>query len=1003
MAKKSDFAQKLLDDLRLRKEQMGLSQRSNQSHQLPIDAYAYTKQTYRGSRKTKANEIVSSRTGNLLMLNKSGKSQRSPYTRQVSNQIVPFGKDQSSDMSIALAFAFENGAKLKSADSIMGFLNQMKRRTTEFGMRERPSNLDRQLTSTTHCHTLSPLQINEISKGAMKLNQILRACSTGLNMDTIQFAKELLQGAIDLEESLKMLADLQKSSEYMITPQKKNRIILLEDDSDDDRSIVISEQKQLARPIFSFDKPSKHTQNMQQVGKATYMQRPITVTYSKEGRNSNVETVVPHKRSTSSSYGNDISERKNQTMSVQSNTEKGRIPNVIARLMGLEKLPEEADSGYMQKIEGNHTAKGSTKKTELKNKRTENLLPAKNQRVIEALKMPATRDQKVTFGADKGIEKASIKMDSHNHSSSQKNLVRMSQKDVQVNGRKQDYTNNQEQKGTVMGRTNDPVLNDMREQVHERPQVKSSLQDEKEIIRYTIQSEKKHSNLHIIKNEKKSWNNLGVQKSYILSKNGLQEEKHLREQPRDESMLLEMTPQGGKEMESANQLVNPQKKQLSIKQNTSFKKNPGENVAPMKLENSHYDNRDEVINEASTVTNEKVKETTNRNPGIISSPRDREFVRVKGRHGIKKLMDEKHVHKLASTNIKNTRKQKVDMRGKIDQVLTRRNGITKERKKQITSLQERHRAPDKFNVLKEERVTMSEESDAHVIRSSNESVAEPLDVKSQPQKEAEIASMLYSSGGRELQRLQESVALVSNDLHYEDVQLLEANLQDQALPVATDEGFKAGEVAEHIINGIHEDRMGISNHSQLQDHSISEISIQQPLTDSENCLKWILVMSQLFINTAESLFRLNIPLSVLQNGGPANQDEDIKLILDCGYEVMKRTGIRQELKVHTCSNISISTVYIRSLDDLVRKLNNDMEKLKFYGKNRTLHIDVEDYLPKMLEDDVYDKDPDIDCMWDLGWNDETLAFIEKYDVIRDTEKHILSILLDEITGELFAC
>ena len=51
----------------------------------------------------------------------------------------------------------------------------------------------------------------------------------------------------------------------------------------------------------------------------------------------------------------------------------------------------------------------------------------------------------------------------------------------------------------------------------------------------------------------------------------------------------------------------------------------------------------------------------------------------------------------------------------------------------------------------------------------------------------------------------------------------------------------------------------------------------------------------------------------------------------------------------------------------------------------------------MLEHDVYDRDPDMNCMWDLGWNDETVAFIEKYDVIRDTEKHILSVLLDEIT------
>lgn len=200
----------------------------------------------------------------------------------------------------------------------------------------------------------------------------------------------------------------------------------------------------------------------------------------------------------------------------------------------------------------------------------------------------------------------------------------------------------------------------------------------------------------------------------------------------------------------------------------------------------------------------------------------------------------------------------------------------------------------------------------------------------------------------------------------------------------------------HLSNiaGLDEERLCVNN-SNL---NISEKSIQQPLTESENCLKWILVMSQLFVNTAEALFKLNIPFNVLQGGGRENQDEGSKLILDCGYEVMKRKGIRQELKVHSYSRISMGSMNIISLDDLVRQLNEDMEKLKLYGRKKSCQADdVEDYQSKMLEHDVYDRDPDMNCMWDLGWNDETVAFIEKYDVIRDTEKHILSVLLDEIT------
>ncbi|KAJ1394268.1 DUF3741-associated sequence motif [Sesbania bispinosa] len=1011
MAKRSDFAQKLLDDLRLRKERMASSQRSNQSHShhLPIDAFAYTKQTYRGSRNTKVTEIVSSRTGGEML----NRRHRSVNNGDLSNQIIPY--QSSGNVSQALAFAFENGGKLRRADfsypnSIMGFLHQIKRGT----------NLDRQLASTSHYPTLSLVQINEISKGAQKLNHILRACSNGLNMDTssLQFAKELLQGAIDLEESLRMLVDLQKNSEFVITSQaqNKNRIRLLdeEEEDDDDRKMEISEQMQLARPNFSFDKPPRH---IQEVGKAISIQRPMT----KEARNSNnekksVKKQVSQKRSTSSS--SDISERQNQTTS---NQEKGRIPNVIAKLMGLDNLPEKVEIGGNQGMASKHTAKGSTKKNELKNKQTVNLIPmaTKNQKMVGvgALKMPESQNEELMFGAllqkasyevvvqnqngkplwrdPDGIkaltsfDKASTKMDRHNTNSAQKNLIRESQNDVQVIGRKQDHPNysSREQKGTVKVRTNDPLVNNMLaqlEQVHERSELKSSIQVEKEIKGSIIQPEKKHTNKHILNKEKNPRNHFGVQKPYILSKNGPQEEKHHREQQlqlREEQMLM-MRPQGGCDMTSKksskhpHQLINPQKK---LNQATVLKKNLGENVASMKLESSHYDDHDLVKDDTSNDTNEKVGEIMNSKSGQISSPRDQGVERAKGRHGVKTLKDEKHVHKLARKKIMNSRKQRVDMPG--------RNGaklISDKGKQQIPSLQEaRDRAPDKVKVLhgaEQERVNMFREADTCII-SSNEPIAATveLDVKSQPRKEAELPPTLHSSsGGGELQSQQE--------YHYQDVQSVAINLQDQSVPVAVNEGFKTGEIALRKTNEILEDRVDI-NHSQLQ-----------PLTESENYLKWILVMSQLFVNTAEALFKLNIPFSVLQGGGQDIQDEGSKLVLDCGYEVMKRKGIRQELKVHTCSKISISTVNIRSLDDLVRQLNEDMEKLKFYGRKNS-QVDVEDYLPKMLEHDVYDKDPDIDCMWDLGWNDETFAFIEKYDVIRDTEKHILSVLLDEITGD----
>lgn len=870
MAKRSDFAQKLLDDLRVRKERMAVtashSQNSNQSYHLPIDAYGYTKQTYRGSTNTRANE-VSSRNGETV--NWSSRRQRSVKSAgDLSNQIIPYGK------------AFDNnGGKLGRADlsitnSILGFLHQIQRE----GM-DRGSNLDRQLASTSH--TLSLVQINEISKGAQKLNHVLRACcSNGVNMDTysLTFAKELLQGAIDLEESLGILVDLQKSSEFMITSQaqNKNRITLLEEEEEeeeveDERRRV--EKIQLARPTFSVDNK---------------MQRAITITNSKETRK--IKDSQRKRTSTNTGRAADISNQM---------ADKGRIPNVIAKLMGLDNLPEKKVSGNCNTASSKHSAKGSSSTT-LKSKQTDNLI--KNQKVAVGSfktmmfggpdKNLVLQNQKSAYYSEsevvgikalKGFDKASI----INYSARQ-NYVEV------LMGRKQDHPHNS---GTVKDRSingNDPFhnLNNMHER---RSQVKPAIQIAKEGQTITD----KHIKMS---NEKKSRDHIVVQKS-IISKDGGRE----------------MTPRNSSKQSTIN--LQKKKKQSFINQPTPFKISRGDL---------------DIV-----ASNEKVKEIIKRKK---SSPRYQEFQQANGTQTLKdhKFMDSKKIKP-----------------EKIEQMLSRRN-------EQEAS----GRASGKLNVLN------GEDQKRFSIFTEHELLP---------------TSTLYNSGKSE--DLQES----ANDLQYQAVQPIGTNLQDQAVPEAAHEGFKTSEVAYHKRKtiGVQEDRMGVKQQNQ-------NMSIQQPLTESENHLRWILVTSQLFVNTAEALFRLNIPFGILQGNHQDSQDQRSKLILDCGYEVMKRKGIRQELKVHTCSKISsiTSTVnLIRSLDDLVKKLNEDMEKIKFYGRKKSSKVDVEDYLPKMLEHDIYEKWPDIDCMWDLGWNDETSAFIEKYDVIRDTEKHILSILLDEIAKE----
>lgn len=203
------------------------------------------------------------------------------------------------------------------------------------------------------------------------------------------------------------------------------------------------------------------------------------------------------------------------------------------------------------------------------------------------------------------------------------------------------------------------------------------------------------------------------------------------------------------------------------------------------------------------------------------------------------------------------------------------------------------------------------------------------------------------------------------------------------------------------VTGTQEATMDISNPSQQKHQRSTKSSKLELLTESENHLKQILVKSQLFLNTAEALFKLEISTGVLHYSGQGHQGEDSKLTLECGYELMRRTGRRQELIVHPCAKVSISFIKIETFDELVKKLHKDFEKLKFYGRSGREECEVEEYLPRMLQIDVHNKEPDLNSMWDLGWNETMFAFIETDEIIKDVEMHVLNGLLDEITIDLF--
>ncbi|KAL7602366.1 hypothetical protein Lser_V15G21863 [Lactuca serriola] len=342
MASKSDFAQKLLHDLRLRKERMGVSQSSARPNATTRDAYRNPGNLQRGSRQTKSLESI----GGPKMANQQqmyGGSSRVPAIKESSQQIVSYvgGRHHRSgstgDFPVAFTYAVKNGGKLLNVDfsgsgnanAMIDFLHQIGRGSLDVGNTRKETSLVKHSTSNggVVVPPLTTTQIKEISKGVQNLYQILRSSSNGVNMDkhSMDVGKELLKGAKGLEESLRMLVNMQEASELMVHPQRKNRITLLEVDQDDENdSSKIVDQNQVALPRFSFDKPSKRSNFLVQ-----------TDGFSK---------LSTHRRSTS--YGEEslISVSNSTTSNVKNNSEKGRISNVIAKLMGLEEVPRKIDS-----------------------------------------------------------------------------------------------------------------------------------------------------------------------------------------------------------------------------------------------------------------------------------------------------------------------------------------------------------------------------------------------------------------------------------------------------------------------------------------------------------------------------------------------------------------------------------------------------------------------------------------------------------------------------------
>ncbi|KAG4200181.1 hypothetical protein ERO13_A05G194600v2 [Gossypium hirsutum] len=970
MAMRSDFAQKLLDDLRLRKERMAASQSSK-------DAYAYSKTAYKSSRESKTLKTVSfqrSRTGFRVGSTQKMASggRKSDTTEKVSNQIVPFGRGQKSEqignLSMALAFEIGNGGKLRAESSgkssIFSFLHSMGRKQMGYRkMERRNSSVNSHKPSSSQLPTLSHLHIEEISRGVQKLNQILKACSNGLNFDrySIEIGRELLKGARDSEESLGMLVKLQEDSEYMIRPRRKSRITLLEEDEDDDENTVkIVDQMQLGRPRFS------NYNDIQEVARTDLRLRLAALTYSSDVSDSKHKNDVlassnshSHKRLVSyvpDTKSNTAFSEQSRSSSVHFKQGKSRISNVITTLMGLDEHPRNIDSKVVGVV--TKTPAKDTKKAEQGTKDSAALahhLPPVKEKATTASKTPLTQD-KVTAQAGKTLttRNGSTSVAAHDKLPPQKNFK--DNKPV-TSLRKALIENSikcREKKGIERIDIKKPFLilkDGMQHMIPHKPEYSECIP----------QRESRHANKLLLGNQQKLQSNHGFQEVQMLQKSELRGKKQQSELKEEQSteQILRRKKQKGNELFSKpmSGATNLQKKQPQMKQAETSRKGPSKHIDVTKL-NGFPDGRHHQ-NLARTGSS-KIKGSLDRNSGQHYTQGVIESESLKDQNLF--AVDEKPVQ------------GQTTMKARTINVYKHGSSISQDTEK---ARQEKLAISSEADQMKTSRF---EEVEPQIIR-SNKSVASKQISSVEAQKNSILCSPLEDG----CQSLNELQALAWREsCQNRSVPLVTKEQQDQEPDFGKDEELKFKNNISEPLHETREESREMPCTPQSQHQRTCDSEMPEPLTESENHPEEIRTKSVQFMNTAEALFKLNI----LHTN-------------NCGYEVMKSEGIRQELSVHPFLKVTIIPNKKKTLDELVKQMCEDIDKLKLYRRGRRENSPFEDYLPKMLEADVNNKEPHLNCMWDMGWNSMMFAFLEKDYVVRDAEKYVLNGLLDEMTRDLF--
>ncbi|XP_077210955.1 uncharacterized protein LOC143846406 isoform X2 [Tasmannia lanceolata] len=798
-------------------------------------------------------------------------------------------------------------------------------------------------------------QLLQVSKEAQKLNQMIDLWSKGPNVDgqSRDIARDLLKGALDLQESLIMLEKLQEASKFMAKLKRKQKPKFNEEESvsfeemGSNRFRNDKYQKQLEAPRLSADGSSRDcVEELKKVIRDSLSRQNLLSNHSDD------ETFSSGRRKFDS-FSGVCSESLSRSLTVPSNSgfknlcydekartdssfssmeqpKKAKKANLIAKLMGLEELPSET--------------------VEISKKEQENKKVFNQCRPVFEVDMPKVRKPQVV---DRNADPGGRKLKEIIETMQLKGLLRSNHTD---DFRHQSYLSNIHGEARGLDDELPPIV--IIKPLHFPCQTATSIQEER------VEDPK----MKFMKSEAKPMH------FSCKTAKPIQEEKV--EDPKMKILKSEAKP-----MHFPCQTRKPFEEEKVKEPKMIFMKSeekplyfPRQTAKPIQDEGVADPKKKLMKSEAKELM---IIKSTNESSGKIK---------------VSVSLNQKQKKKeLTKISIKADRMPKALPAAKKFEVKETVKSLTSSRSQSNKKPTKSGKPENSLGPAKQQAISRGSTRQNHNSSRSTQPISQTKKSRiktAKPVRESETMSSVAEKTQSKEDRKEPDPM---HDLHC-------ISVTSSTLP------------AEQIHTETKQDdsEIQITDTNTHEKCSVFAEQANQPIDNKTTSskatgkgIKLLLMSSPSFLNCAEELLNLNMNQPMISQTNVVEYEmRNDRLILDCANELMERKSYQIALVNHPMLQTHVVGLKGNiSLDQLVEELIDGIENLRCYGNEDGDEVLTKDSLYVKLERDVRCKNMVVNGLWDLGWMNGISAE-ETDNIAGEVEKHLLSWLIEEVVTDL---